>query len=65
MSHKVVPSLVNAVSSTGPQPIDDVASSQRCAVSGCGKWAIAQSRFCADLLYGVKQLADDELVTTK
>ncbi|CAG8062427.1 unnamed protein product [Penicillium nalgiovense] len=48
MSHYVELRPVNATSSTVSQPMNEVASSQRCAVKDCGKWAVAQSRFCAD-----------------
>ncbi|CAG8029544.1 unnamed protein product [Penicillium salamii] len=48
MSHNVESIPVDATSSTSSQPMNDVASSQRCAVANCGKWAVAQSRFCAD-----------------
>ncbi|CRL30248.1 unnamed protein product [Penicillium camemberti] len=48
MSHYVESILVNATSSTDSRPMNEVASSQRCAVTDCGKWAVAQSRFCAD-----------------
>lgn len=39
---------VNATSSVSPQPVDNIATSQRCAVTGCDKWAMAKSRFCKD-----------------
>ncbi|CAG8074835.1 unnamed protein product [Penicillium nalgiovense] len=48
MFHYVESSPVNSTSSTVSQPMNEVASSQRCAVKDCGKWAVAQSRFCAD-----------------
>jgi hypothetical protein len=48
MSHYVESSPVNSTTSTISQPMNKVALSQRCAMKDCGKWAIAQSRFCAD-----------------
>lgn len=42
---------VNAASSAGPQPVNSIATSQRCAAPGCDKWAVANSRFCANRKY--------------
>ncbi|KAK6004203.1 hypothetical protein QM012_009053 [Aureobasidium pullulans] len=29
-------------------PVNSAANSTRCAKAGCGKWAMANSRFCKD-----------------